>query len=101
MGKSHKKRTADEISPMHSKNKGDNKRQSKMATAKDKTPPQGMNSSQQTCLLTGHTVNHANQSYTLPPVYHYLETFIGMNPISPGYSQSSPHFSLTTQMNSD
>ena len=78
-----------------------------MAAANNKSTQQGMNSNQQTCLPSGHTVNqashanHANQSYTLPPVYQYPQPFMSMNPISPVYSQSSPHFGQTTQGNGD
>ena len=59
---------------------------------------------------SGHTVNqashashanHANQSFTLPSVYQYPQPFMSMNPISPVYSQSSPHFGQITQGNSD
>ena len=121
MGGGTKKRAADEISPTDKKNKGQNKRQTNMATSKNKnTSQQGTNLTQQivtpaqTSKLNhssqpilnpnvnpGSQANQANQSYSLPPVYQYQQPYMamGMNPISPVFSQSTPQFTGVTPGN--
>ena len=119
MGGGKKKRAADEISPDNKHNKGQNKRQTKMAFTKNtsknsnkNTSQHGMNLSQQKPTTLSNQSAHqsnqhfdpanpkypasqaplANQSYSLPPVYQYPPHYMGLNSVSPVFSQSTPQF---------